>query len=216
MATLDVTLLRAVNAWTGYPVWDGLFRFFTFIGTGGAVWVALAIVLLAGAGRLPGLRQKGYGRWRAVGLAVLVVLVFSGATESTLKQLIGRPRPPQVVAGLTVIGTPPDSYSFPSGHTLSSFAAAAVLFTATRRAARRGHPLGAPGDRWVVVAVAATIGFSRVFMAHHYPLDVLAGAAIGWALGWAAWSLFEWWMARQLDQAPRNARVDTPRTRVVD
>lgn len=61
----------------------------------------------------------------------------------------------------------PASWSFPSGHSAASFAAATVVFAYFRR--------------WGAAALglAALIAFSRVFLFVHYPTDVLAGAALG-------------------------------------
>lgn len=63
---------------------------------------------------------------------------------------------------------------FPSGHTAATAAMAMVLTLTLGR--RRGRVVGA----WVAVAV---IGFSRIYLADHWPLDVLGGAAVGMAMG---------------------------------
>jgi membrane-associated phospholipid phosphatase len=62
-------------------------------------------------------------------------------------------------------------HSFPSGHAITAFAAAAAL-TAV-----------APWGRWTWLGVAAGIGISRVLLNAHFVSDVLAGAAIGWWAG---------------------------------
>ena len=61
----------------------------------------------------------------------------------------------------------PTSYSFPSGHTSSSFAAALIL---TLRHKKVG---------WLAYIPAVLIAFSRIFLFVHYPTDVLAGILIG-------------------------------------
>jgi membrane-associated phospholipid phosphatase len=66
-----------------------------------------------------------------------------------------------------------DDKSFPSGHTSSSFAAAATLHK------RYGWEVGVPAH-----LVAAFIGVARVKADKHFVHDVIAGAAIGEAAGW--------------------------------
>lgn len=63
--------------------------------------------------------------------------------------------------------------SFPSGHTSSSFAAAATLHK------RHGWEVGVPAH-----AVAILVGAARVKAKKHFVHDVIAGAAIGEAAGW--------------------------------
>ena len=64
-----------------------------------------------------------------------------------------------------------DCFSFPSGHTLSAFAAGSVL-------ALCFLPF-APA----VLVVAASVGAPRVVLGLHFLSDVLAGAALGSLIG---------------------------------
>ncbi|HEY8592240.1 MAG TPA: phosphatase PAP2 family protein [Sphingomicrobium sp.] len=66
-----------------------------------------------------------------------------------------------------------DDKSFPSGHTSSSFAAAATLEK------RYGWKVGLPAH-----LVAALVGVARVKAKKHYVHDVVAGALLGEATGW--------------------------------
>lgn len=99
----------------------------------------------------------------SVGIGSLVVAL--------LKETVDRPRPAHADPGIdTVVGTP-GSPSFPSGHTATAFAAAAVV--------------GAfyPRLRWPLYGLAALVGFSRIYLGVHFTLDVVAGAILGLSIG---------------------------------
>jgi undecaprenyl-diphosphatase len=61
----------------------------------------------------------------------------------------------------------PDTASFPSGHAATSFAGATILAFAFPRLA----PL--------LYVLAAAVGFSRLYLGVHYPLDIVGGAVLG-------------------------------------
>ena len=61
----------------------------------------------------------------------------------------------------------PKSHSIPSGHTATAYAGATALSFLFPRAAP------------AFFVLAAAIGYSRMFVGVHYPLDVLGGAVIG-------------------------------------
>lgn len=63
--------------------------------------------------------------------------------------------------------------SFPSGHTITAFAVAAVFAERYRR--RRWVP-------WVAYGLAGLVGFSRVSLQSHFPSDVFAGAVFGYTI----------------------------------
>jgi membrane-associated phospholipid phosphatase len=95
---------------------------------------------------------------------VLVLLAVAAADglAGLLKVVVGSHRPDD--PGLVTI---PHSHSFPSGHTATAFAAATVLSALAPRAAPAFYVL------------AAAIGYSRVYVGVHWPLDVLGGAVLG-------------------------------------
>lgn len=112
----------------------------------------------------------------AVALAWRRPLVFATVAVSVwaadlaavgLKQLVDRPRPFTTIAADHVLGGHPGSSSMPSGHATTAFAGAVALGYVVRRAA----PL--------LLALAAAIAYSRVYLGVHYPFDVVAGAALG-------------------------------------
>ena len=104
-------------------------------------------------------------------VSVLAAVVVSDLTALGLRRLIGRPRPWRRYALPHPLGHVPKDPSFPSGHTAIAFACATVL--------SYYRPRYAPAFFLLTVA----IGFSRVYVGVHYPLDALGGAILGLAAG---------------------------------
>ncbi|HEU5479945.1 MAG TPA: phosphatase PAP2 family protein, partial [Candidatus Tumulicola sp.] len=75
-------------------------------------------------------------------------------------------------AGVVVRGRHAGGYGFPSGHTAVAFAVAAALAPDLPRPVRP-----------FVWLLAVIVGFARVYVGAHFPLDVLGGAALGYAIG---------------------------------
>jgi len=89
------------------------------------------------------------------------------ACNLLLKNIIQRPRPYLVMEDLQILVAHETSYSFPSGHTASSFA---VAYALTHAFGRRGALAYLP---------AATISASRLYVGVHYPSDIICGAVLG-------------------------------------
>ena len=134
----------------------------------GELWIILAVILLLIRG------QRKYGASVACGLFLDLV-----SCNIILKPLIGRIRPFAVNGLVELLISAPMDASFPSGHTAASFAAVFALKTA-------GSPLWKPA-----LAVALVIAFSRLYLYVHWPSDVLGGALLGAAVGWAGAKLVE-------------------------
>jgi undecaprenyl-diphosphatase len=124
-------------------------------GTSGLIWIVLAVVA-AILLRRPTL----------VPLVVLAV-VLSDLVAIGLKQLFDVERPSVRYTEPEPLVRAPTDLSFPSGHAATSFASAALLAWA------------APRFALPLYVLAGAIAFSRVYVGVHYPLDVLAGAALG-------------------------------------
>jgi membrane-associated phospholipid phosphatase len=124
--------------------------------------------LLVAAGFCADLRCKR--AFPLVALAAAVSFFVASGLNALIKDLVDRSRPPLSMDLDALVGLPA-SPSFPSGHAMSAFAVAAAIAVL------------APRTRWAVLGVAATIAFSRVYLGVHFWIDVLAGAALGIAIG---------------------------------
>ena len=111
--------------------------------------------------------------WRRplVLVSVLAVVILADLTALGLRRAVDRPRPWRRYAEPPPLGHVPKDPSLPSGHTAIAFACATVL--------SYYRPRWAPA--FFLLAVA--IGFSRVYVGVHYPLDVLGGAILGLLCG---------------------------------
>jgi undecaprenyl-diphosphatase len=144
----------------------------------GLTAIMKAITLLGSQGLIAGFLVAGAVFWllgwkRAVGwLAVSVI--GSGLLVVVLKFGFQRPRP------VPFYGPPLQSFSFPSGHSLSSFCFYGVL---AGLITARVRSLWLRILVWIAAAVLVlAIGISRIYLGVHYPSDVVAGylAALVW------------------------------------
>lgn len=155
--SLEDALLLWIQNGMRNEILTPVFVVITTLGNSGFIWIAAAVLLL-----LP-------KKTRRIGIMVLTALAFSYLLNNLLlKNLVTRTRPYEVIPGLTsLIGIQKD-FSFPSGHTGSSFAAAVVMFRELPK------KFGGPA-----LLLAFLIAFSRLYVGVHYPSDVLCGALIG-------------------------------------
>lgn len=143
------------------PVLTPLMKTITYFGDYGMFWIGMAILLLL------------YPKTRKAGWTVAAALLGSLLVNNMiLKNLVARVRPYEVIDGLQLLVEKAADFSFPSGHTGSSFAAAVVI-------------AGLLPKRYGIVAVilAFLIGFSRMYVGIHYPTDVLFGMISGSLIG---------------------------------
>ncbi|MCL6591534.1 MAG: phosphatase PAP2 family protein [Firmicutes bacterium] len=103
---------------------------------------------------------------RILGIKLAIVQIVTLIMVQLLKLTVARVRPYHALSGIIPFKMEKD-YSFPSGHTAASFATALILSTSF------------PAAGVLLFAVASLIGYSRIYIKVHYPLDVIAGGLIG-------------------------------------
>jgi diacylglycerol kinase family enzyme len=152
----DVAVFQRVAEWES-PALDRVMPALSEAASHSKIWMAMALVMSIAGGR------KGR---RTAAESLVAVGITSFLVNVVAKGLLRRPRPTDPVPEARRLHLP-DSTSMPSGHTASGAAFARVVGEAY------------PSLRVPVNALAAAIGFSRVYTGVHYPGDV----AVGWFLG---------------------------------
>lgn len=145
------------------PFLDALMCAVTKLGNGGVFWILLAVLLLC------------IKKYRPCGLAVACALLCSVTFgNGIIKNVVQRARPcwiNEAIQPLLLVANPTD-FSFPSGHSMASFAAATALLLTNRK-------MGI-----AATVLAACIAFTRLYLYVHWPTDVLCGILLGivWGL----------------------------------
>lgn len=115
-----------------------------------------------------------YFKKKQQGFALLYSFLISGLAAQLLKNLVNSPRPKlyfeagtylNFIEGVTLSG----HSGFPSGHTATAFAIATVLV------------LMMTNKAWqiIILLAAVLVGYSRIYLAQHFLLDVIVGALLG-------------------------------------
>ena len=126
------------------------------IGSYGEIWLIAAAVMLT--------NRKT--RRCAYTMLISYLLVF-GIGQLWLKNVIVRGRPCNIDRAVKLLVERPTSWGFPSTHTGWAFAAATSVFLHHKKAGI------------AVLALAALIAFSRLYLFVHFPSDVLGGVVLG-------------------------------------
>lgn len=136
------------------------------LGKGQSLLIVNAVLLAAGyaLGRA-GLKRAGW--------ETLMAHLLAGGLNTALKHVVGRGRPKFLHGDRSEFvpfgGAGWDS--FPSGHSMATFAVTTVL------------AVRFPKLRWLMHLVASAVSVSRLFRASHFLTDIAAGAVLGVLVG---------------------------------
>jgi undecaprenyl-diphosphatase len=158
------------------PVFEAL----SWGGRLGLLWIVLA-----------GMLALLWKRYAVIVFTLLAVALADWASYG-IKAVFDIERPSARYAEPQPLVSPPHDASFPSGHAATSFAAATVLAFA--------RPRWAP----LFYLLALAVGFSRVYVGVHYPLDIVGGAVLGAVVATALRLLVR--VPPRLRAVPRSAR----------
>lgn len=154
---MEETILLWIQEHLRNPYLDPVVIFITHLGDSGWFWVVLTGVFLI------------FKKTRKTGLSSGLALLFSLLINNVcLKNLVARIRPYDQIEGLTRLVGEQVDFSFPSGHSAASFAAAFAIYLNLPK--QYGIP---------ALVLAGLIALSRLYVGVHYPTDVLFGTISG-------------------------------------
>ena len=114
-------------------------------------------------------------------MQVSTFLVHYLVLSVLLKKLFDSPRPSGLLESVDihVIGPVLTTHSYPSGHTITIFAAISAIVLSYSIQAKLLGSIFKIG----LFIFATVVGISRIMVGAHWPLDCLAGACVGWISG---------------------------------
>lgn len=154
---LNRKLFNLINSYN-HPSLDIVFYLITYLGSG---FILIPVVLYL------------YKIEKEKILPVISSYLMSGIAVQIIKYLWNVPRPVALLENVHVVGETLKAASFPSGHTATAFALAYVLSNG------KGKHL-----KIFFLILALAVGYSRVYVGAHFPIDVIGGGIIGYLSGY--------------------------------
>ncbi|MGH2774885.1 MAG: phosphatase PAP2 family protein, partial [Actinomycetota bacterium] len=102
--------------------------------------------------------------------------------------------PAALISDTILHQAPAGGAGYVSGHATIAFALATVL-----------HPYLPRGWRVVAWSLAGVVGFARVYVGAHLPLDIVGGAALGCAVGLVILLIVEPWRGDEIEEGDEDS-----------
>jgi len=163
----DLRLMRLLHRWRAPRPIRVLMLMMSRLGNGW-LWYSLGVFILICGG---GDRYRAF--FAGALSALLAILIFQ-----RVKPLSRRRRPCEIEPHCWAVITPPDRFSFPSGHAMTSFGIAIAVGSF--------YPQYQPG----LLGIAALIAISRIVLGMHFLTDIVVGALLGTLIGYLCFCLF--------------------------
>lgn len=176
----DIHIIKFIDQIVFHPLLDSLMVIFTFLGEIGWFWIVLAIILLISK------------KYRETGVVTGLALALSALlAELIIKNCVQRLRPFRIIEDIQLIIAAPSGFSFPSGHSSASIAAAfAICFYSKNKTLSV-----------ISLIVALLIAFSRLYLKVHFLTDVMTGIILGFVWALLASFLFNRYLKNPLENA---------------
>lgn len=157
--SFEFEILNGIHSSFGCSFMDLIMSKISILGNMGYIWIFLGVLMLCSK------------KYRRTGTILLAGLLFGFLIGNVfLKNIIARPRPCWIYDSLPLLIANPVDFSFPSGHTLSSFISAFVIYNGNKK-------FGA-----MAFALALLIAFSRMYLFVHFPTDILGGIILAFVI----------------------------------
>lgn len=178
---LDKNILVFLNS-LGSETYDPLWM----IITKQAYWTPFFIFLAY-------LMQRKLG-WKGLGIAMLfigLILLCCNESVELCKVTVQRLRPVNApdLKGIIRLGPySSDSFSFFSGHAANSMASMTFIFLVLKKHYRY---------IFLIFLYPLIFAYSRIYLAAHYPTDILTGYAFGALYGWIFYKVYQYFLNRK-------------------
>ncbi len=166
LTQIDHSVFRLINYDLAHPLLDKTMPIATDLHKQGLFALVPVLLLLT----YWIYKQRLSGVIRIFVLLGLLVVTDAG-THRVIKPLFQRERPHDVLKDTVLRTHRHSSYSFPSTHAVNTMGAATLL------------AFSFPSLKILLFFVALLVAYSRVYVGVHFPLDVLAGSALGYMIG---------------------------------